>query len=47
MDFNPKLLEMNQKIFDLVSVQNITFLNELDNIIDIIKMVNLNILSFS
>jgi hypothetical protein len=37
MNFNQKVLEMNQKIFDIISTKSISFLYDLDNRIDIIK----------
>lgn len=37
MSFNQKVLEMNQKLFDLISTKTITFLHDIDLRIDIIK----------
>jgi hypothetical protein len=37
MNYNQKVLEMNQKLFDLISVKEISFINEIDYRIDIIK----------
>lgn len=37
MNFNQKVLETNRKLFDLISTKNITFLNNLNDKIKIIK----------
>src|SRR6267142_1819015 len=37
MNFNQKILEANQKLFDLISTKDITFLKDLDSRINIIK----------